>query len=306
MSFYRRLLGVPKTIGRVLTDAWNSYRLHDGPLLSGAVAFYGLLSVAPFGVMGLALASWIFGDSVDALSLTSALAPWVGPKAAEFVANLIQRTSEHGGGGFASVLGLAFVMFATSRLFLMLHAALNLVLGVRARIPNSVRGRAWRTVRKRMLAFGMVLLFGTALLLFLGLETVLFVASDRLGVPNLHRALPMGTALVVMTAMLTLLYRWLPDARMAWRDTFLSAAFTAVMSAAGSVLFGGYLATASPASAYGAAGSVVLLLLWFYYSAQIFFLGAEVGSAAARESGRGVRPLASADRIGVQQRHTLV
>lgn len=306
MSCYKRLLRFPKTTGRVLTEAWRAYRLHDGPLLSGAVAFYGLLSVAPFGVMGLALASFIYGDRVDALSLASALHPWVGARAAEFVASLIRRTSTHGGGGFASVLGLLFVMFATSRLFLMLHAALNLVLGVRARIPDSVRGRAWRVVRKRMLAFGMVLLFGTALVLFLGLETAIFFASERLGGPDLHRALPMATALLVMTAMLTLLYRWLPDARMAWRDTFLSAAFTAVMSAAGSVLFGSYLAMASPASAYGAAGSIVLLLLWFYYSAQIFFLGAEVGSAAARLSGRGVRPLPSADRIGVQERHTLM
>jgi len=291
---------------RILAQAWRSYRLHDGPLLSGAVAFYGLLSVAPFGVMGLALATRIFGDDVDVLTLTSALDPWVGEDSAGFVANMIQRTSEHGGGGLASVLGLCFVLFATSRLFLMLHAALNLVLGVRARVPESIKGRAWRVLRKRLVAFGMVLLFGAALVLFLGLQTMLFFAAHQLGGPDLPRALPMGTALVVMTAMLTVLYRWLPDARLAWRDTFLSAAFTALMSAVGSVLFGSYLAIASPASAYGAAGSVVLLLLWFYYSAQIFFLGAEVGSAAARESGRGIRPLPSADRIGVQERQTLI
>ncbi|NOY91910.1 MAG: YihY/virulence factor BrkB family protein [Deltaproteobacteria bacterium] len=294
------------TIRRVLSEAWRSYRLHDGPLLSGAVAFYGLLSVAPFGVMGLAVASRVFGGDVDALSLASGLEPWVGAESASFVADMIQRTSEHGGSGLAGGLGLVFVLFATSRLFLMLHAALNLVLGVRAKVPESIRGRAWRVLRKRLLAFAMVLLFGAALVLFLGIETMLFFAADRFGGPDMHRALPMGTALLVMTAMLTLLYRWLPDARLAWRDTFLSAAFTAVMSAVGSVLFGSYLAMASPASAYGAAGSLVLLLLWFYYSAQIFFLGAEVGSAAARESGRGVRPLPSADRIGVQERHTLI
>ena len=160
--------------------------------------------------------------------------------------------------------------------------------------------------RKRLLAFGMVLLFGAALVIFLGLQTLTFFMAHKIGGREFGRTLPMGSALFVMTAMLTVLYRWLPDARLAWRDTFLSAAFTAFMSAVGSVLFGSYLAVASPGSTYGAAGSVVLLLLWFYYSAQIFFLGAEVGSAAARLSGRGVRPLPSADRIGVQERHTLV
>jgi len=139
-------LSLWRSTRRVLAESWRSYRLHDGPLLSGAVAFYGLLSVAPFGVMGLALATRVYGDGVSALTLASSMEPWVGPDTAGFVANLIQRTSEHGGGGLASALGLVFVLFATSRLFLMLHAALNLVLGVRAKVPESIKGRAgaWR------------------------------------------------------------------------------------------------------------------------------------------------------------------
>lgn len=295
-----------RAVRDIVLEAWRSYRLHDGPLLSGAVAFYTLLAVAPFGVLALALASRVFGDDVDALTLASTLDPWIGADAAGFVADLIQRTNARGGGGLASALGLVFVLFATSRLFLMLHAALNLVLGVRAKVPESIKGLAWRVLRKRLLAFGMVLLFGVATMLFLGLQTFFFFAADRIGGPDLHRGLPVTTGLLVMTAMLTVLYRWLPDARMAWRDTFLAAVCTACLSAIGSLLFGSYLAMASPASAYGAAGSVVLLLLWFYYSAQIFFLGAEVAAAVARRSGRGVRPLASADRIGVTERPTLI
>ncbi|MDH5493403.1 MAG: YihY/virulence factor BrkB family protein [Myxococcales bacterium] len=291
----------------LIKDVWWSYRLHDGPLLSGAVAFYGLLAFAPFGVIALVTATALFGPEAGRSELVGALTTFIGPEASQLVADAVGRLASGGSSVLATLLSAGFAIFAGNRLFLMLHAALNHVWGVRSTAPVGLKGHAFRILRRRLISFAMVLLFGAGLVLFVGMKAAIAAAASRLGgISIAYRLLEFLISVAVMTLLLTLVYRWLPDVRIRTVDILPGALLTAVLAGLGSLLFGAYLVRYAPGTLYGAAGSIVIVLLWFFYSAQIFFFGAEVVGAWARHRGEGIRPLRHAAPVVVQERQTIV
>ena len=274
----------------VFRETWRRFRAHDGPLLSGAVAFYMLLAVAPIGVFAVAITGALLGEEAAEGELMAPLQSVLGEEAARSVSDLIERASEPGSTWVATVFGGLFFLFAVVRLFSILQSALNHIWGVRSRGAIGFKGKAWRVLRKRMLAFSMVIVLGLSMFLFVAAKTALVAAQHAVGgpVPLLWRVLELAISLGAGTLLNAMVFRYLPDVRIGWRDVFLGAFVTTLFSALGALVIGQYLGRASVASSYGAAGSIVLLLLWVYYTAQIFFLGAQFTGAWARHKGHGV------------------
>lgn len=286
---------------------WWSFRVHDGQLLSGAVAFYGLLAAAPFAVIAVTVASLVIGQDAAATELARDLAPFVGEETGRYLGQMAGELSITREGWFATAFSVGFLFFATTRLFWMLRSALNHCWGVRSRADFGFRGRALAVLQKRLLAFAMVLLFGVALLVLLLMKAVLSYATLALDVDTtIPRIIEFGSSLLVLTVMMLLLFRWLPDAQIRSRDLLPGAFLTSVLVGLGSLLFGAFLARFDLASAYGAAGSVMVLLFWIYTTAHLFFLGAEFTGAWARHRGDGIHPMPHAVAIVVKEGQTIV
>ncbi|MCB9635388.1 MAG: YihY/virulence factor BrkB family protein [Sandaracinus sp.] len=293
---------------KVVRRAFWSFRIHEGSLLSGAVAFYALLAFAPLGVLAVVGVGWLLGADAARDALTKQVETYLDPGAAHFLMEAIERGTTFGNQGrFATFLSGGFLIIASTRLFWMLRGAINHAWGIRSTVPPGFFGLRQQVLRRRLVAFGMLFVFGAAFIVMALVKAGINVANVHFGrVSLLWRGLDLATSVALFTILIALIFRWLPDARIAWRDAVVGAFATAVLNTLGSVLIGHYLARISPTSMYGAAGSLVVLLLWVYYSTQIFLFGAELTAAWAHERGSGVHPLPYATVVAAGDRPSLV
>ncbi len=275
--------------------------------MSGAVAFYAMLALAPLGVIAVSVASVVRGQDAARSEFAAQLRAFVGEEAARFFTAVVERAAHAQSGWLPTAASVVFLVFASTRLFWMLRAALNYTWGIRSRQPPGFRGLARKVLQRRLLAFGMVFVFGAALVVAAVAKAGLALAAELLGgVPLLYRLVDFAFSVAVLTVVIALVFRWLPDARIAWRDCFVGASVTSVLATGGAFLIGHYVARVSPASIYGAAGSLVVLLLWVYYTSQIFFFGAALTHAWARLEGEDVVPLEHATRVVTTDRHPIL
>lgn len=282
----------------VLVETWNAYTRHDGMLLASALAFHGLLSVAPLLVFAVALAGLFFGREAATGELREQLGTFAASDVASVLARFVRQAGDLAAGGVATVVSLVVLLFASSRLFLVLQGALNLVFGVRTRTGGNLPSVARRILIRRVTSFSMVLAASAFLLVTLIVKVALGAIGALLdeppiwafAVPPLELALSAGGLTVGMAAIL----RYLPDVELGWGDAFRGAAITALLVAVGGQLVGMWLGSAGAQSFYGATGSVVVFLLWAYYSAQIFLFGAQLTAVMARRRGATLAPLSHA------------
>jgi membrane protein len=253
--------------------------------------------MAPLLVITLAVAGIWFERSAAQSRLVGQLQGLVGEKGGEAIQAMLQSASTPGAGGVAgTVLGVAMLLFGAAGLFGQLQDALNTIWEVQ---PKPGRG-IWGMIRDRFLSLSMV--FGVAFLLLVSLvvSTVLTAVGSLFGdwqtgvVGQIVQTLIDAAVITVLFAMI---YRFLPDAKIAWRDVWLGAAVTAVLFVLGKFLIGLYLGRSTVASAFGAAGSLAVLLVWLYYSAQIFLFGAEFTRAYANRRAGRVVPTANAEPV---------
>jgi membrane protein len=289
----------------ILREVWWSYRMHDGRLLAGAVAFYIVMAATPFGVIALYVASLVLGRDEARQVLVERLETSVGIEVAEYVNDSMTTllVSQHG--AFATALSIGFIFYVTTRLFNMLRASLNHLWSVRPRVPPGLSGEGWVVLKRRLLAFAMVFVTAAVFTAFGVLRAIITVASRWMDLPVVFRLGEYAGSLALLTLVMALVYRWLPDALVAWRDAFVGGLVTATLASLGGLGIGTYLASAGVASSYGAAGALVVLTMWIYYSCQIFFIGAEFTGAWARHRGQGIQPLPYAARVVVTERHTI-
>jgi len=257
--------------------------LADDALAQGAaLAFYMLFSLTPLlvlvmGVAGLALGN----DAVHARVLTE-ITNAVGADAAGSVDGMIERMRSPAAGIVASIAGIVTMLLGASGVFAHLQSVLNRIFEVPA-----TGGGLRRLATRRLSAFGMVLAIGVLLIATMLLTAVLEAFRGRLEllVPELAPVLPwldVGLSVGLAAALFALVFRTLPDVRLAWRHVLVGGFVTALLFAIGKSLIGVYLARSGATSVFGAAASLVLLMLWIYYSAQILFFGAEVTAVLAR------------------------
>lgn len=274
---------------------------HDGRMLAGATAFFTLISVAPLLLIALFVAGALVGERSAQDELFRGVGLWLGRDSARALHAMLTSVRESRSGASVTAISVAVVLWGSTRLFSHLQRALDHLWGVRPRERDALRDKAIHHVRRRLLAFAMVIGCGAVVLSSLAFRAVIVAAERTLGVTALSRwrladlTLSLGAVFTLFAFSL----RFLSHARVAWRDVLPGAALTTALFALGRVVVGAYLGRKGLDSAFGAAGSVVALMLWTYYSSQIFFLGAAFVAAHARHRGRALRP--SHDAVSLRE-----
>jgi membrane protein len=281
-----------RSVFHLCRETFAEFNRHKCPRLGAALAFYTLLSLAPLLLVVIGIVGPFAGADTARGQVVSEFHDLVGEEGAKAVDTMLDSTKSPSGGIISTVIGVAVLLYGAVNLFLQLQDALNSVWNVPDR-PSKSLG-IWRTVKDYLLSFSTVLGLGFLLLVSLvlgaGLSGMQKWLEARIGGGSWW----LGFANVVLsyalaTALFAFIYKVLPAARVSWRSVMVGALVTAGLFTLGKYLIGLYLGQAAPGSAFGAAGSLVVLLIWVYYSTQLLLLGAEFTRAYATRFGGGVR-----------------
>ncbi len=266
---------------------------------AGAVSFYTLFSVAPITIIAISVAGAIFGEEAAQGELSAQLGGLIGEDSAKVVESLVARSRPDISGWFPAVIGVGVLLVGATTVFAQLQESLNSIWGVMARpTRNSIVVLAIR----RLMSFALVLTIGFLLLVSLMLTTVVTVVinyAER--VISLHplvlRTMDLTLAFAVVAVLFAMIFKVLPDVQIRWRDVWKGALLSAFLFSVGRYLISIYLGRTGVASTYGAAGSLVVLLMWVYYSTLIVFFGVEFTRATMEEKGIAIRPKSTAVRV---------
>lgn len=274
----------------VVIDVLHGITRHDATSLAAAIAFYTLFALAPMGILIVGLAGVVLGEAAARGEIAEALSDMLGPEQAKQVESIIGSASAGGGSVATSIVGGVSILFGAAGMFTQLTRALNAVWEVRSR---SVGHGVWHFIRHRLVAIAMVagvaaLLMASALSSATVSATGKWVEGQLPGWAARLRLVNIGFSLGLMTVVFALMFKALPATRVPWRSLWVGSLVTALLFWAGKWLVGLYLGVSGLASAYGAAGSLVVLLLWVYYCSFSLLVGAEFtrAFAAAYESKR--------------------
>ncbi|WP_309742716.1 MULTISPECIES: YihY/virulence factor BrkB family protein [unclassified Chamaesiphon] len=256
--------------------------------MAAALAYYTLFSIAPLLVIAVAVAGAVFGEEAARGEVVAQIQGLLGKAGAEVVQTALANTQnpENGNGIVPSIISTLALIFGASGVFIQLQDSLNAVWNV----EESLEGGVKAVVRKRIFSFAMVITIGFILMVSLvvsaGLAAVsAFTNSMFPALESLWKVVNIGISLGVFTLLFALIYKYLPDIKIAWRDVLVGALFTSILFSIGKELLGFYLGNGSFGSAYGAAGSVITVLAWIYYSVQIMLFGAEFTQVYTRRYG---------------------
>ena len=284
----------------LLKQTFQEWLEDKAPQLGAALAYYTVFSLAPLVLVMLAIIGVIFRhDPAGAWNrITQQMSYFLDPSAVQLVQNIAQQASQPSKGLIATIIGVALALFGASGVFGQLQDALNTIWGVKAKPGAGV----WGFLRVRFLSFAMVAGICFLLLVSLTLEGVLKGFSHYV-----QSILPAGIVIAMtvylifdfaaIVLLFAMIFKFLPDVKIQWRDVWLGAVMTAIFFGIGKWALGLYLSSGAAGSAYGAASSLITLLLWVYYSSQILLFGAEFTQVYADRAGRGVEPAEYAVRI---------
>ena len=281
----------PPMMWRLMKDAASDWSRDRAPRLGAALAYYTVFSLVPFLVVVIAVIGLVFGEVAAQSVILSQIAELVGEQTAAAIKDMIQRANQPSTGLFATAVAVATLLIGASGVFGQLQDALNTVWGVE---PKEGRG-VWGFIKDRFLSFVAVLGTGFLLLVSLILSSALSAFGKWFGglLPLPEAVLQLmnfAFSFLVVTGLFALIFKVLPDAKVAWRDVWIGAALTSALFTIGKFALGVYLGKSNVASAYGATGSLVLVLLWVYYSAQILLYGAEFTQVYANRVGERIVP----------------
>jgi membrane protein len=273
-------------VSAFLREVLQEWSNDNALTLGAALAYYTIFSIAPLLVLAIAVAGLVFGRAAAQGEIVTQVQGVLGPAGAELIESMVEKASEPATGVIATVVSLATMLFGASGVFGQLQSSLNLIWGADTLRRTGVRGQ----LQRRAASFSMILGTGFLLLVSLALSTLISglhrLLDEYLTVPTEFVSFANFTvSFLIVTALFAMIYKLLPDVRIEWRDVWLGAAVTAVLFTIGKSLIGIYLGRAGVASVYGAAGSLVLVLLWVYYSSQLLFLGAEFTEVYSRRFG---------------------
>lgn len=274
---------VLKTLVQLVRQTFREWSDDKVPRMGAAIAYYSVFSLAPLILTAIGIASMVFDREAAQGAMAREIEGFVGTAAAQGIEGLLKQTHQSGQGHTAVLIGIATLLFGASGVFIELQDALNTIWKVdpRTKFPW------WHVVTVRAISLAVVL--GTGFLLLVSL--ILSAALKRLGEMLTPDSLPAGFSLwqtlnqvvsfMLVSLLLALIYKLLPDAKIAWRDIWLGALLSAFLFTVGKYLIGWYLGRSNPDSALGAGGSLVVLLVWVYYSSQIVLFGAEFSQVYA-------------------------
>jgi len=260
------------------------------PRLAASLAYYTLLSLSPLLVLAVAVAGVVFGEEAARGQIAQQLQQVFGPEAGEAIQAMLAHAQQPGSGVLGTVVGLIVLLFGASGVFGELQDSLNTIWEVAPRPGRGILGM----VKDRFLSFSMVL--GVAFLLLVSLVVSAALAavgnwmSDFAGVEWLWQGVNFVVSLGMIALLFALVFKVVPDVKLRWQDVWLGGLVTSALFSLGKFLIGLYVGKAGVASPYGAAGSLVVIVVWVFYSAHILFIGAEFTQVHTRARGASVQP----------------
>lgn len=294
----RSHFGIPPLVGEILRtsgtlakakapcllfrDASSAWLADEAPSLGAALAFYTIFSLAPMLMIATAIAGWAFGEGAAESQVLGYIRILIGPNGARIIGAVIDTATKSVHLRVASFIGIGTLLVAASGTFLELQTALNKIWKVKPQSCSFVVG----IVKRRLLSFSLVLVTG----LLLVLSLIFSAAVSTIGKMTAHSFPRVGVlsrpadfliSVAVITLLFAMIFKVLPDTPVRWGHAWIGATVTSLLFMVGKILIGLYLGRSTLASAYGAAGSVVILLVWVYYSAQILLFGAEFAHLCA-------------------------
>jgi membrane protein len=271
---------------KLVRQTIREFVAEDPFTLAGALSYYTLLSLAPLLLVVVAVAGIIFGEEAARGEVLAKLEQAIGTQAAGLAQDLLANAHERGSGWLSATVGGVGVVIGATTALAQLQASLNQIWGVK---PSP---RAWYALlRTRLMSLVFVLVLGAAVIASLVASSVIAALSSRTtdALDFVWRLADLGVPLALMTGLFAALFKLLPDAQVRWRDLWVGAAITSVLFTLGRILIGLYIGRAGVTSAYGAAGSVIGLMVWIFYSSIIILFGAELTQVYARLFGGDVR-----------------
>ena len=291
-----------------LADLWplikqsiTSWSDDYAPSMGAALAYYTVFSIAPLLLIVISIAGLIYGEDAARGAIFTQISGLVGAEGATAIQGLLKSVNKPSESIVATVIGLVTLLLGATTVFGELQDALNRIWRAPALVE---KGGLWKLLRRRLLAFGMILTIGFLLIVSLLLSALLAAFSNWFG-PNfvgweiLLHVVNFTISFGVTTVLFAMIYKIMPRVNIAWRDVWLGAAVTSILFSVGKFLIGLYLGKSSVASGFGAAGSLAVLLVWIYYSTQVFLMGAEFTWVYANMYGtrRGKDALAAAPAV---------
>lgn len=280
-------------------NAYKEYSEDDTWVLGAALSYYTIFSLAPILIIIIAVAGMIYGKEAVTGQIYDQIKEIVGSTAALQVQAMVKSAYAPGKSTIATIIAIGLLIFGSTTVFYQLQSALNKIWEVK---PNPKKGLLLY-IRSRVLSFGMIIAIGFLLLVSLVVNALMLGLSKYLMsfLPDysvyLFQILNLVLSLIVITLLFAMIYKFLPDAVIRWRDVWAGSLFTAILFTLGRYGIAYYLGKSDIGSAYGAAGSIVVLLVWVSYSSQILFFGAEFTQVYARRYGTPILPAAYAKRV---------
>jgi membrane protein len=283
--------------GQLLKDAALGWWEHNAFRFGAALAYYSVVSLAPLMLLVVGVAQLVFGHAHARGHILGEIRSLIGPEGADAVQAVLENARQAESGIVPGILGAVALLIGVMAVVMELQSALNTVWGG---TPGG-NGEASGSTLKQARSLAVVLAVGFLLLTSLIVSAVLaalteFLGSRQPGLTVLWHVLNVVLSFAVITLLFALMFKYLPDVRIAWNDLWPGAAVTALLFVVGKYAIGLYLGNSGIASAYGAAGSIVVVLVWVYYSALIFLFGAEITRAYARRFGSGIGKASGAVR----------
>ena len=290
-----------KSWWEMLKMTYADWSEDKAPRLGAALAYYTVFSLAPLLIIVLAIAGLLF-DAETVRSQISQQAG-LGERGEEGLTMLVEGAENRDAGLVATILSIVAILFGATGVFIQMQDALNTIWEVEPKPGQGV----WGFIKNRLLSFAMILAIGFLLLVLLIVSAALHGVQEYLGhllpMPDwTAQLLNIIVSFLGVTLLFALIFKYLPDVKIGWRDVWLGAAVTALLFTLGKFLLALYLGRASADSAYGAAGALVIIMLWAYYSSQILFFGAEFTQVYAKSYGTRIQPAEHARPITAEAR----
>lgn len=277
----------------LLKRTFKDFAADECPQMAAALSYYTIFALPPLLILILTVVGMVFDPAQVQEVIRGQVGGMMGADGAEQIGTIIEQADRPEGRGLRALAGIGALVLGATGAFMQLQSALNRAWNVE---PDPDSGGIKNFILKRFLSLGMILGLAFLLLVSLALSAAISVAGEMVGrivpgtsEPLLH-ALNFGLSLAVITVLFAALFKVLPDARIAWKDVWVGGVVTALLFVIGKFALGLYLGRSNPGDAYGAAGSLALLLVWIYYASMIVLLGAEFTQVWAESHGKGIEP----------------
>jgi membrane protein len=275
----------------VIKQTFKDWSDDHAPRLGAALAYYTIFSIAPLLLIVIAVAGLWFGREAAQQQIFGQIGGLVGENGAQAIQGIMKAADKPHSGMIATVVGIVTLLFGATGVFIQLQDALNTIWEVKPKPGQGIKGFIRHRILSLAMVFGIGFLLLVSLVVSAGLAAVgKWLSGAMPGGEEVWHAINFIVSFAVFALAFTLMFKYLPDVKVAWRDVWLGGVITAFLFTLGKFVLGMYLGRSAVTSAYGAAGSLIVVLLWIYYSAQILFLGAEFTQVIANRYGKKLEP----------------